>query len=104
MIFNNRDTSAFPQQKLPIKQKTKKWREACVDGIIGRESGLAVEREKMKTAYDLYNGIFNEEDLKYVSNPYKVDDSFPASLQNFNIIRPKINLLLGEESKRPNNV
>lgn len=104
MIFNNKDTSAFPQQKLPIRQKTEKWREACVDGVIGREGGLAAERDKMKTAYDLYNGIFNEEDLKYVSNPYKVDDSFPASLQNFNIIRPKINLLLGEESKRPNNI
>lgn len=104
MIFNNKDTSAFPTQKLPIRQKTQKWREACVDGVIGREGGLAAERDKMKTAYDLYNGIFNEEDLKYVSNPYKVDDSFPASLQNFNIIRPKINLLLGEESKRPNNI
>ena len=104
MIFNNRDTSSFPTQKLSIKEKSKKWREGCVDGVIGREGGLALERDKMKTAYDLYNGIFNEEDLKYVTNPYKVDDSFPATLQNFNIIRPKINLLLGEESKRPNNI
>lgn len=103
MVFN-KGTSTFPQQKLAISQKGKKWREACVDGVIGREGGLATERDKMKTAYDLYNGIFNEEDLKYVSNPYKVDDSFPAALQNFNIIRPKINLLLGEESKRPNNI
>ena len=96
--------SVFPAQKLPLSSKTEQWKEACVDGIVGREAGFGVERERMKTAYDLYNGIFKEEDLKYVTNPFKVDDSFPASLQNFNIIRPKINLLLGEQSKRPNNI
>jgi len=84
--------------------KDKAWKEACVDNIVGREGGLYSERDRMKTAYDLYNGIFREDDLKYVTNPFKVDDSFPASLQNFNIIRPKINLLLGEETKRPNNI
>lgn len=96
--------SQFPAQKLSLSQKTTKWKESCVDGIVGREGGFGVDRERMKTAYDLYNGIFKEEDLKYVTNPFKVDDSFPAALQNFNIIRPKINLLLGEQSKRPNNI
>jgi hypothetical protein len=87
-----------------LGSKDTKWKEACVDGVIGRTRGFNDEKERMKTAYDLYNGIFNENDLKYVTNPYKVEDSFPATLQNMNIIRPKINLLLGEESKRPKNV
>lgn len=104
MAISNSKVASFPQQKLALGSKDTNWKEACVDGIIGRSSGLNAEKERMKTAYDLYNGIFNENDLKYVTNPYKVDDSFPASLQNFNIIRPKINLLLGEESKRPQNV
>lgn len=103
-MFNTNKQSSFPAQKLPLSQKNETWKEMCVDGIIGRETGFNAERERMKTAYDLYNGIFREEDLKYVTNPFKVDDTFPASLQNFNIIRPKINLLLGEESKRPNNI
>jgi hypothetical protein len=103
MLNNTRQTN-FPSQKLSMSAKTQDWKEACVDSIVGREGGLYTERDRMKTAYDLYNGIFKEEDLKYVTNPYKVDDSFPASLQNFNIIRPKINLLLGEETKRPKNI
>jgi hypothetical protein len=103
-MFNNIKRSDFPAQQLPLSQKSKEWREKCVDGIVGRANSFADERDRMRTNYDLYNGIFNEADLKYVTNPFKVDDSFPASLQNFNIIRPKINLLLGEESKRPNNI
>lgn len=103
-MLNNSNRSNFPAQQLSLSKKTKDWRESCVDGIVGRANSFADERDRMATNYDLYNGIFNEADLKYVTNPFKVDDSFPASLQNFNIIRPKINLLLGEESKRPNNV
>ena len=104
MAIANTKTTSFPQQKLAFNSKDTKWKEACVDAVLSREQGFTAEKERMRTAYDLYNGIFNENDLKYVTNPYKVDDSFPASLQNFNIIRPKINLLLGEESKRPQNI
>ena len=104
MLGNSKQQTTFPAQKLSLSAKTREWKESCVDNIVGREGGLYSERDRMKTAYDLYNGIFREDDLKYVTNPFKVDDSFPASLQNFNIIRPKINLLLGEETKRPNNI
>lgn len=38
-----------------------------------------------------------------MTNPFKVEDGFPASPQDFNIIRPKIDLLIGEETKRPFN-
>ena len=57
----------------------------------------------MQTYYDLYNSIYNEKDLKYVTNPFKQDDGFPATAQDYNIIKPKIDLLLGEETKRPFN-
>ncbi len=106
MSINNRDTR-FPEQKLSIRRKNTKWREASIDSIIARENftlvGDKTLKEEMQIAYDLYNGVFNEEDLKYVTNPYKVDEGFPASPHNFNIIRPKINLLEGEETKRPSN-
>lgn len=32
-----------------------------------------------------------------------MNDGFPATPQDFNIIRPKIDLLIGEETKRPLN-
>lgn len=57
----------------------------------------------MQTYYNLYNSIFDEKDFKRITNPFKVDDGFPATPQDFNIIRPKIDLLIGEETKRPMN-
>ena len=53
--------------------------------------------------YDLYNSIFDEKDFKKITNPFKVQDGFPATPQDFNIIRPKVDLLIGEETKRPLN-
>ena len=100
--------SAFPKQKLPLSKKNTKWRETSIDAVIGREGGGVIGRwsrkEAMQTAYGLYNSDYDEDDLKYVTNPYKVEDGFPAKTQEFNIVRPKIDLLIGEESKRPENI
>lgn len=99
----------MPIQKLPMSKKTKEWQEACVDYIIGRSQGSSrngntrTRKEEMQTYYDLYNSIYNEKDLKYVTNPFKQQDGFPATAQDYNIIKPKIDLLLGEETKRPFN-
>lgn len=57
----------------------------------------------MQTYYNLYNSIFDEKDFKRVTNPFKVEDGYPVTPQDFNIIRPKIDLLIGEETKRPLN-
>lgn len=98
----------FPAQKVPMSKKTKEWKESCVDYIIGhsassRNGNNRSREEEMQTYYDLYNSIYNEKDLKYVTNPFKQDDGFPATAQDYNIIKPKIDLLLGEETKRPFN-
>lgn len=57
----------------------------------------------MQTYYNLYNSIFDEKDFKKITNPFKVEDGFPVTPQDFNIIRPKVDLLIGEETKRPLN-
>ena len=98
----------FPQQKLPLSKKTKQWREDCVDYIIGEGNIVTGGQNEtrygeLQTYYDLYNSIFNEKDFKKITNPFKVEDGFPATPQDFNIIRPKIDLLIGEETKRPMN-
>ena len=98
----------FPPQKVSLKKKqTEKWQRDSLDAVIGRENGgywgRLTRKEKMGMNYELYNSNFNESDLKFLTDPYKVDDSFPIALQEINIIRPKIDLLVGEESKRPLN-
>lgn len=95
-------------QKLPMSKKTQAWKEQCVDYICGAgNSGYTPfnnERSmEMQTYYDLYNSIYNEKDLKYVTNPFKQKDGFPATAQDFNIIKPYIDQLLGEETKRSFN-
>lgn len=97
----------MPIQKLPLSKKTEEWRKDCVDYFIGisdiTSSDNLPDRDELQSYYDLYNGIYNEKDLKYVTNPFDQDDGFPATAQDYNIIRPKIDLLLGEETKRPFN-
>jgi len=101
----NPESSVVPYQMLSLREKNEKWKKASVDAFISKfyfgNNNTAGRKQQMKISYDLYNGIFDEKDLKYVTDPYKVNDSFPASLQNFNIIKPKIDLLMGEETKRP---
>lgn len=104
-----KNINQFPIQKLPMSKKTQAWRESCVDYIVGKSMGGSrngnnrTRKEEMQTYYDLYNSIYNEKDLKYVTNPFKQEDGFPAMAQDYNIIKPKIDLLLGEETKRPFN-
>lgn len=100
--------TSFPIQKLKMSQKNEEWQQASIDYIIGMgevvSGGMTRSRfEELQVYYNLYNSIFDEKDLKAVTNPFKVDDGFPATPQDYNIIRPKIDLLVGEETKRPFN-
>ena len=106
-VDDNLYNVAFPQQKLPLKKKNEQWQHDCVNFIIGEgdvSSGGAYDRfGEIQTYYNLYNSIFDEKDFKRITNPFKVEDGFPATPQDFNIIRPKVDLLIGEETKRPMN-
>ena len=107
-VEDNLYNSYFPQQKLPLKKKTEQWQHECVNYIIGEgnvsSGGMSqTRRGEIQTYYNLYNSIFDEKDFKRITNPFKVEDGFPATPQDFNIIRPKVDLLIGEETKRPMN-
>ena len=107
-VEDNLYNATFPQQKLPLSKKTEQWQHDCVNYIIGEGNVISGGGDKtqlgeMQTYYNLYNSIFDEKDFKRVTNPFKVEDGFPASPQDFNIIRPKVDLLIGEETKRPMN-
>lgn len=105
---DNLYNSAFPRQKLPLSKKGKKWQEDCVNYIIGEGNVTSGGNStsyygELQTYYNLYNSIFDEKDFKSITNPFKVEDGFPAAPHDFNIIRPKVDLLIGEETKRPLN-
>lgn len=107
-VEDNLYNANFPQQKLPLKKKDEQWQHDCVNYIIGEGNVVSGGMQKtrfseLQTYYDLYNSIFDKKDFKRITNPFKVSDGFPATPQDFNIIRPKVDLLIGEETKRPFN-
>ena len=94
-----------PRQKLARSKKNKDWGIQNVDNIIKLAGSTTSVNHftKDKVNYDLYNNIINRADFTYVTNPYGIQDEFPARLNNYNIITPKLKLLEGEEIKRPFN-
>tara|TARA_R100001198_G_scaffold85848_1_gene60283 strand:+ start:2134 stop:4341 length:2208 start_codon:yes stop_codon:yes gene_type:complete len=95
----------IPRQRIPLSQKTKKWREECVEAYIDLSKfGVSERRSYLKSLYDYYNGVIDEQDYRYVLKPYgKTRNNFPSKLRNYPIIKPIIDLLLGEKAKRPLN-
>ena len=99
----------LPRQRISRKKKGKKWARACIDELEkitygdvqynGRSS-----RYKKQINYDLFNGKLDQQDFQYVLNPFGFNESeFPATMQHYDIISPKLQLLMGEEIKRPFN-
>lgn len=104
----NTSKKGFPVQKVPLGRKNKEWKENCVSYIVGcAESNYGsqdrVSKKDMQALYDLYNSKYDENRLKYVTNPFKQDDGFPATAQNVNLVKPQVDTLLGEEEGNPFN-
>jgi hypothetical protein len=97
----------IPRQKLPLSKKGDKWRRECVEAYIdlsNQGTGYTSSKEDLRRYYDYYNGIIDEGDYRYVLQPYgKSRKNFPSQMRNYPIIKPIIDLLLGEKSKRPLN-
>jgi hypothetical protein len=97
----------LPRQKLPLAKKNKKWREECVDGYINlsaNTSSFSKRRDELRKFYDMYNGYIDDNDYSQLLKPYgKTRKNFPSTLRNFPIIKPIIDLLMGEKAKRPLN-
>lgn len=107
MEVNKNKYTGIPPQKLLDKSKDKEWVKSNFLGIASLSNstvnGRSTRYDK-QVLYDLVNGIFNEDDFKHVVDPYGFKDDIgnqPAILRNYNIIRDKIELLMGEEAKLP---
>ena len=97
----------IPRQKLKSTKKTKQWRQDCVEGYINNSAFTKSTKTDLLRFYEAYNGELSEKDYNYVTNPYNSQAgkkrNFPAKLRNYNILKPVVDLLLGEKTTRPSN-
>lgn len=103
--YINHKTS-FPRQMLSDRQKTTQWRKDCVAWAANR-SFLTYEVVtkscvQKRINYDLLEGKLHMPDLQMVLNPYKLEADFiPDNIQHYPIMNSKLNVLVGEELRRP---
>ena len=101
----SRHYTYFPPQKLSTRQKTKDWYKENVlaaERIMFQHNNGELElKKKMQIWYDIYRDIIDEDQIHDVLNPLQIDSGvFPATLKNYPLTIPKIDLLIGEEIKR----
>tara|TARA_R110002020_G_scaffold20393_1_gene69891 strand:- start:924 stop:3227 length:2304 start_codon:yes stop_codon:yes gene_type:complete len=100
--MENKYTS-MPSLVVSEKEKTKEWCAQVLKSIIsymGSDTGIyQSNRVHDIRNYQIYNGILNQSDYTYLTEQYGL--TYPARLVNYPIITPKIDLLLGEELRRP---
>lgn len=95
----------FPSQKIPSSKKNEDWYKRCLNSAealaLYRYAGLGETHRKMQIWDNLYNDIIDEEEIERVFNPMQISEAaFPASIKNYPLSVPKIDLLRGEEIKR----
>lgn len=99
--------STIPKQRIPLSKKDKAWGEATIKALIERASFTTKDNIELQKLYDAYNGIIDPREYSFIVNPYNTNDErfkkFPAELRNYNIIKPVVDLLVGEKAKRPFN-
>ena len=99
----NKKYSSMPSMLISDKEKNDEWCEQVLNAItsyMGSDEGhYAATRTRDIRNYQIYNGVLNQKDYKYITEQYGL--AYPARLVNYPIITPKIDLLIGEELRRP---
>ena len=103
-FFSTREVG-FPSQKKSFNAKDKQWFKNCIDAAEGlaihRNDGLRVSHRNKRINYDLYSDILDQSDVERICNPLGVIGlEAPAKIQNYPVCNPKIDLLVGESTKR----
>tara|TARA_R110000868_G_scaffold14414_2_gene67063 strand:+ start:51995 stop:54421 length:2427 start_codon:yes stop_codon:yes gene_type:complete len=109
MSTDSNTLAYFPPQKLPFSEKDEQWIENCVDGVISVCYAYGLTRRsstqnKLRN-YKIFNNKIDKGDIDRTLHPYGVkggpdQNTFPASLQPYDILSQYFHLLIGEESKR----
>lgn len=89
----------LPEQVIPETKKDQTWAKKCVRAIIDMADASDSQKEKDKFCHDLYNGIQDESTYNYLT---RVGDyEFPAKIRFVPLLRPRLDRLRSEESRRP---
>lgn len=102
----------FPKQRLPYSQKIAndyKWAKEVMDNLFtdyqGDNSvinGVRSDYDRMLSNYQLYNNQLNQADFERECNPLGIEiGQFRDEIQPYNKTYNKIQVLLGEELRRP---
>ena len=95
--------SSMPSMVISEKEKNEDWCRQVLQAITSYmgSGGGSYNSTRVKDIrnYQIYNGVLNQSDYKYLTDQYGL--TYPARLVNYPIITPKIDLLLGEELRRP---
>ncbi|HAH23898.1 MAG TPA: hypothetical protein DCL77_09085 [Prolixibacteraceae bacterium] len=99
--------ATIPKQRIPLIEKNEQWGKDTINAIIERASFSTKRNLELEKLYNAYNGVMDPNEYKFLLNPYNTKDErftrFPAELRNYNIIKPPIDLMMGEKSRRPFN-
>jgi hypothetical protein len=100
----NMNTSSFPAQKKLEREKNEKWATDCVKAAcdIGIFSeSFHSDYKAIRTNMDLYNSVLNMDDMMEMCDPFGLSgNDSPFKPQHYPIANTKINLLVGEETKK----
>jgi hypothetical protein len=100
----------LPPQKLRFKEKNEEWRKLCVDKIDGGISFITDQEVRRSIAEKytngkLYDGVLDMKDvIEVISTDGTLKSFVPKKIQHKPIMRPKIELLVGEAAKEPFDV
>ena len=97
---------SFPRQMLSFSKKTTEWRKQCVLWADNKTFfNYSLVRKSVihkKINYDLLEGKIHMQDVQLILNPDNIQANFiPNTIQHYPIMNSKINVLRGEEIKRP---
>lgn len=100
------DFIGLPPQQLSYTKKNKEWRKKHLDwadrNSYLNHSYIRNTIRHKKINYDLINGKLHMHDLAKVLNPDGIEASYiPDEIQHYPIMNSKLNVLRGEEIKRP---
>lgn len=98
-----RKYTTMPSMVVSDKEKNDEW---CLQVLEAITSYMSVTEGHYKSSrindvrnYQIYNGVLSQDDYTYITEQYGL--AYPARLVNYPIITPKIDLLVGEEIRRP---
>lgn len=109
----SQDLNVFPKQRLSYDKKMQggqQWGQDMVDHLLlnyasaGAAANDYTDYERKLANYQLYNNILNQKDFERECNPLGLEvGQFKDEIQPYNKTYNKIQVLLGEELKRPFN-